>query len=360
MSAINQRVSKLREALASLNIDAVLITNPVNRKYVSGFTGTAGYVVVTAERAYLFTDFRYVTQANEQAHGFDIVEHDSVKPLASIRDVLGSAGLNKLGFEQHDVSYGAYQKYVSELGSDITLVPTEGVVEKLRRIKDAGELQVIKEAVAVADAAFAHILTFARPGMKETEVSLELEMFMRRKGAASSSFSTIVASGERSALPHGVASDRVIGTNEFLKTDFGALYKGYCSDLTRTIFIGTPTPKHREIWDIVLEAQLAALSGIRPGMTGREADALARDIITKYGYGDNFGHGTGHAVGMEIHESPRLSKTETAVLEPGMVVTVEPGIYLPGFGGVRIEDMVVVTESGCEILTKSSKEFITL
>jgi len=359
MSAIEQRISKLRQALASTEAEALLITHPVNRKYVTGFTGTAGYVVVTVDRAILFTDFRYVTQANEQAADFEIVEHGT-SPMKTVGETLRSAGVRKLGFEQHHVSYGAYLAYGSELGNGISLVPTEGIVERLRRIKDADELRLMREAVAVADAAFSHILTVVKPGMKEREAALELEMFMRRQGASSSSFDIIVASGERSALPHGVASDRVIGTDEFLKLDFGALYKGYCSDLTRTVVIGTPSGKHREIWDIVLEAQLSVLSGIRPGMTGREADALARDVIAKYGYADKFGHGTGHAVGMEIHESPRLSKTEETVLEPGMVVTVEPGIYLPGFGGVRIEDMVVITESGCDILTKASKQFITL
>lgn len=360
MSVVLNRISKLRQSLEKLQVDALLVTNPVNRTYLTGFTGTAGQVLITESRAVLFTDFRYVTQANEQAAGFEVVEHDSANPLAAVREALRTAGLGRLGFEQENVSFGAYQRFASELGGDITLVPTAGAVERLRRIKDAGEIAIIREAVALSDTAFSHILTFIKPGMKETEVSLELETFMRRKGATSTSFSTIVASGERSALPHGVASDRVIGTNEFLKMDFGALYKGYCSDMTRTVFIGEPTAKHRQIWDIVLEAQLACLSGLKPGMTGKEGDALARDIIAKYGYADNFGHGTGHSVGMEIHESPNLNKRESSVLEPGMVVTVEPGIYLPGFGGVRIEDMVVITETGCDILTKSSKQFITL
>ncbi|WP_274365358.1 M24 family metallopeptidase [Paenibacillus thermotolerans] len=360
MSASVNRVTKLRESLNELQIDALLITNPVNRKYLTGFTGTAGNVLITESRAVLFTDFRYVTQASEQAAGFETIEHDSANPLAAVREAMRSAGLSKLGFEQENVSYGAYGRYAAELGGDITLVPTAGTVERLRRIKDAGEIQLIREAVAVSDAAFTHILPFLKPGVKETDVSLELETFMRRQGASATSFATIVASGERSALPHGVASGRVLGTNEFVKMDYGALYKGYCSDMTRTVFIGQPTAKHREIWDIVLEAQLACLAGLKPGMTGKEGDALARDVIAKYGYGDNFGHGTGHSVGMEIHESPNLNKRESSVLEPGMVVTVEPGIYLPGFGGVRIEDMVVITETGCDILTKSSKEFITL
>jgi Xaa-Pro aminopeptidase len=359
MTAAGHRLQKLRSVLKANRLEALLITNPVNRKYMTGFTGTAGYVVVTEDRAWLFTDFRYMTQASAQASGYDIVEH-GVSPLASIGETLRAAGIAQLGFEQQHVSYGAYLSYAKELGDAFTLMPTDSLIERLRRIKDEGELAVMRKAVAVADAAFEHILPVLKPGLSEREVALELEMFMRRQGAAGSSFEIIVASGERSALPHGVASDRVIGNNEFVKMDFGALYGGYCSDLTRTVVIGTPTAKHREIFDIVLEAQLAALDGIRAGIAGKEGDALARDVIAKHGYGEHFGHGTGHAVGMDIHESPRLSKTEEALLEPGMVVTVEPGIYLPGFGGVRIEDIVVVTENGCDILTQSKKDFITL
>jgi len=187
-----------------------------------------------------------------------------------------------------------------------------------------------------------------------------MEVFMRANGATSSSFDTIVASGERSALPHGVASDRIIGNNEFVKLDFGAYYKGYCSDITRTVFIGKPTEKHLEIYNIVLEAQLHTLEHLKAGMSGVQGDALARDVITSYGYGDLFGHGTGHGIGMEIHEDPRLSRFSDKVLTPGMTVTVEPGIYIPDFGGVRIEDDIVITESGIQILTHSTKELILL
>jgi Xaa-Pro aminopeptidase len=359
MTVSGHRLQKLRNALQAQGLEALLLTNPVNRKYITGFTGSAGYVVVSADRAWLFTDFRYVTQANEQASGFEIMEH-GVSPLASIGQTLREAGIRQLGFEQQHLSYGNYLSYAKELGEGVALVPTDGVVERLRRIKDEAELVIMRKAVAISDAAFEHILTVLKPGLSEKEIALELEMFMRRQGASSSSFDIIVASGERSALPHGVASDRIIGNNEFVKMDFGALYNGYCSDLTRTVVMGSPTAKHREIFDIVLEAQLAAIGGIRAGITGKAGDAFARDLITQRGYGDHFGHGTGHAVGMDIHESPRLSKTEEGILEPGMVVTVEPGIYVPGFGGVRIEDIVVVTDHGCDILTKSKKDFITL
>lgn len=353
-----ERVERLRKLLDENSLEAILIASPYNRRYISGFTGTSGYVVVTTKESYFLTDFRYREQAAKQVKGYQVIEHGS-SPIDEIRGLLEKAGIRTLGFEQEHVSYGEYVQWGKTLGS-IELKPAAGLVEKLRIIKDASELQVMQEAADLADRTFKHIIGVLSTGMKETDVALEMEVFMRSHGATSSSFDTIVASGERSALPHGVASDRIIGTDEFVKLDFGAYYNGYCSDLTRTVVIGKPSAKHKEIYDIVLEAQLHALANIRPGMTGLEADALCRDIITKYGYGDNFGHGTGHGLGMEIHEAPRLSKLSDTILTPGMTVTVEPGIYVPGFGGVRIEDDIVITESGIKILTSSPKELICL
>jgi Xaa-Pro aminopeptidase len=212
----------------------------------------------------------------------------------------------------------------------------------------------------LADRTFEHILTIAKPGVSERDLALEIEMFVRRNGASGTSFDTIVASGERSALPHGVASDRKLQANEFMKLDFGALYEGYCSDLTRTVCIGKASDKHKEIHGIVLEAHRNVLAHLKPGMTGVEADSLARDIIAKAGYGDNFGHSLGHGIGLYIHEAPTLSQRSDTVLQPGMVVTVEPGIYLPGFGGVRIENDVVITESGIRVITHSPMELLEI
>lgn len=353
------RVRKLQEVLAREGLEALLVTDPANRRYLTGFTGSAGCVAVTADRAVLFVDFRYVTQAEEQASGVEVIQHGD-SAIRSVGDELRKAGISRLGFEQRHVTYGSYLKFADEVGDGISLVPTDGLIERLRYVKDESELAVLRKAVEIADAAFEHILTVLRPGLTEREVAIELEMHMRRLGAKGSSFDIIVASGERSALPHGVASDRVIGKNEFVKMDFGALFDGYCSDLTRTVVIGEPSDKHREIYDIVLEAQRNAIAGIRAGITGREGDALARDVIAARGYGDRFGHGTGHSVGLDIHESPRLSRLDESVLEPGMVLTVEPGIYLPGFGGVRIEDIVVVREGGCEVLTRARKDLIAI
>jgi len=354
----SKRVAGLREKLEAKGLSAMLIGSPINRRYLTGFTGSAGYVLITKEQSYLLTDFRYMTQAPQQATGFKVIEHGA-KVMDTVKELLQSEGIASLGFEQDHVTYGVYSGYTEQL-TPISLVPVSGLVEELRIIKDAEELKIMQRAADLADETFSHVLTLLKAGKTEREIDLEMEMFMRSRGATSSSFDTIVASGERSALPHGVASDRVIQGNEFVTFDFGALLDGYCSDLTRTVALGSPDPKLKEIYDIVLEAQLHALAHIKPGMTGREADALARDIITRYGYGEYFGHSTGHGLGMEVHESPRLSKASDDILKPGMVVTVEPGIYLPGLGGVRIEDDIVITETGIQILTSSSKDYTVL
>ncbi|BBI33062.1 peptidase M24 [Cohnella abietis] len=335
-----------------------MVTNAVNRHYLTGFTGSSGVVLITKDKAALLTDFRYREQAPKQAQGFQIVEHGS-DVNATVAELLKQWGADVLLFEERDVTFAAYRALEQAL-SPVKLLTSEGIVEKLRLIKDESEIAIIQEAADLADRAFDHILGFIKPGISEKAVALELEVFMRSQGATSSSFETIVASGERSALPHGIASDRIIGRDEFVKLDYGAYYKGYCSDITRTVVVGKPSDKHREIYEIVKEAQQYALDHLVPGMTGKEGDALTRDIITRYGYGEYFGHGTGHGLGMEIHEAPRLSVSGDTVLAPGMTVTVEPGIYLPGFGGVRIEDDIVITDKGIRIFTKSPKHLIVL
>ncbi len=352
------RLTRLRKFMEEKDIPAFLVNSAVNRAYLSGFAGTAGTLLVVPEEAVLFVDFRYTEQAKEQAPHCRIVEH-GLDVKKEIYEYLHSHGIRRIFFEKDHVTYGAYLEY-KKAWQGIELCAADGLPERLREIKDEHELEIMREAAKLADEAYEHILGIIRPGMSEREVALELEWFMRKRGAASTSFDTIVASGERSALPHGTASDRKLGPNEFVTMDFGAYYKGYCSDLTRTIVLGKASQRHREIYEIVLEAQMYALERIRPGMSGKEADALARRIIEKYGYGDRFGHSTGHGLGMEIHEAPRLSQRSETVLEPGMVVTVEPGIYIPGFGGVRIEDDVVITETGAQRLTLSAKDLVEL
>lgn len=352
------RVQKLHKLLTEKQLEAIIIESPINRRYLSHFTGSAGTLLLTTSESYLLTDFRYRTQAADQATGFQIVEYAS-SPLEDIKSLLKKHGLNKVGFEQNQITYAQFKQWEGVM-SGIELVPTSDLVEQIRMVKEADELQILQEAADLADRTFAHILNYIKPGVRELDVALEMEMFMRSNGATSSSFDTIVASGERSALPHGIASERIIGNNEFVKLDFGAYYKGYCSDITRTVAVGKPGEKLHEIYSIVLEANLTALDKIKPGDTGKQGDAYARDVIEKYGYGELFGHGTGHGIGMEIHESPRLSRFSDTILIPGMTVTVEPGIYIPGLGGVRIEDDIVITESGIQIITSSPKELIYL
>ncbi|MBB6454236.1 Xaa-Pro aminopeptidase [Salirhabdus euzebyi] len=352
-----EKLAKLRNSLNEEKLDGLILTSDKNRRYMTNFTGTAGVVLVTQENALFITDFRYTEQATEQAKGYDIIEHKApiVKEVAEQVDKLG---LKRVGFEKDHMTFSTYEAYKNEVKAE--LVPVSGIVEKLRLIKTEEEINIIKEACEIADAAFDHILGFIKPGVKEIEVSNELEFFMRSKGATSSSFDIIVASGYRSALPHGVATEKVIESGELVTLDFGAYYKGYCSDITRTVAVGEINDKLKEIYNTVLEAQLLGMQGLKSGITGKEADALTRDYITEKGYGDYFGHSTGHGIGLDVHEGPGLSFRNEQPLQPGMIVTVEPGIYVPNVGGCRIEDDALITEEGNVSLTKSPKELIIL
>ncbi|MED3660754.1 Xaa-Pro peptidase family protein [Ureibacillus sp. FSL K6-8385] len=351
------KLDKARKELEDRQVDALLITNPYNRRYMTGFTGTSGAAMISKKDAVFITDFRYTEQAKKQVKDFRIIQQENsiLKEVAKIAD---EWKIQSLGFEKDTVTYGEFETLQELLKVD--LVPLSGVIEKIRLIKTDEEIKIIKVACEIADAAFSHILNFIKPGVTELEVSNELEFFMRKQGATSSSFDTIVASGLRSALPHGVATDKVIEKGDLVTLDFGAVYNGYVSDITRTIAVGQPNEKLIDMYNAVLEAQMLALEKIGPGMTGIEADKIARDYLTEKGYGEAFGHSTGHGIGLEVHEGPNLSFRSSHVLEPNMVVTVEPGVYLPGIGGVRIEDDIVITEAGNERLTHSAKELIIL
>lgn len=352
-----QKLKSLQTILKEKNLDALLITNPVNRRYITGFTGTAGVVLISENHAYLITDFRYIEQANEQAPYFKVVEHK--KSIESdVNRLLKQLNISKLGFERNDVTYALYERYNEMF--DVNLTPVSGIVESIRITKSDEEISIMKEAAGIADKAYEHIQSYIKPGVKELDIANELEFFMRKQGAASSSFDIIVASGHRSALPHGVASEKKIEQGELVTLDYGAVYKGYCSDITRTLAVGEINEQLKTIYDTVLEAQKEGIKQIGPGMTGREADQVTRDYITKKGYGEYFGHSTGHGLGLEVHEEPRLSTNSETVLEPGMVVTVEPGIYIPKVGGCRIEDDIVITKTGNERLTNATKELIYL
>jgi len=351
------KLQKLRQTLQEQNIDGILITNDYNRRYMTGFTGTAGVAIVSQKDAVFITDFRYTEQATAQITDFTIVQHEATL-LEEIATQVKAMGIKSLGFEKDTVSFGTYELYKSVIPAD--LVPVSGLIEKIRLIKTEQEINIIKVACEIADHAFTHILDFIKPGKTELEVSNELEFFMRQQGATQSSFDTIVASGLRSALPHGVATNKVIEKGDFVTLDFGALYNGYISDITRTVAVGEPSEKLVDMYNTVLASQLLALEKVGPGLTGIQADAIARDYLTEKGYGEAFGHSLGHGIGLEVHEGPGLSKRSATVLEPGMAVTIEPGVYVPGVGGVRIEDDILITESGNELLTHSTKELIIL
>lgn len=355
---MQQRILKLRDKMKEQGIEALLITHPVNRRYLTGFTGTAGVVLITGSEQILITDFRYVIQVREQAPHMTLVEHQGAI-YQTVGEECQKLGIETLSFEQEHLTFAEFLQLKEAVGQ-IKLLPTSGIVKELRMVKEAAELALMKEAAQIADKAFMKILNELKPGVREDEIAFKLEFAMREMGATSSSFDMIVASGKRSALPHGVASDKVLEHGDLVTLDFGAYYQGYASDITRTVVLGKPSEKQKEIYDIVLEAGKRTISALRPGLTGKEADAIARDYISAHGYGQYFGHSTGHGLGMEVHELPILSTRGGTVLAPNMVVTVEPGIYLPELGGVRIEDDVVITATGCEVLTHSNKELIVI
>lgn len=344
--------------MAQKQIESFLISSPFNRRYITGFTGSNGIALVTQSEAIFITDFRYIEQVKEQCPHFRL-EVQTTSIWATLGDLVKKLGLKELAIEEGHITFANYRLIEQAVG-ETKLVAAPQWIEDLRLVKTEDELVIIRKAANIADQAFERIIQEMKPGMREIDVQLRLEVMMREMGATSSSFDIIVASGARSALPHGVASEKVIEQGDLVTLDFGALYKGYISDLTRTVILGKPSEKQREIYDIVLEAGKRAIAGLCPGATGIAADALARDYISSHGYGELFGHSTGHGIGLEVHEGPNLSKVSKHVLVPGHVVTVEPGIYIPNFGGVRIEDDVLITESGHEVLTHSTKELITL
>ncbi|KRG15639.1 M24 family metallopeptidase [Lederbergia galactosidilytica] len=351
------KLDKIRSSFQEQGIDGILVTSPYNLRYMTNFTGSAGMALISGERAIFITDFRYTEQAKNQASEYEISIH-SGSIIDEIATKVKELGITKLGFEQDYMSYSTWAQYNQVIS--VEFVPVSNLMEQMRLIKTNDEIAKIKEAADIADAAFKHILDFIKPGKTELDVSNELEFFMRKCGATSSSFDIIVASGKRSSMPHGVASDKQIEKGDFVTMDYGALHKGYVSDITRTVSVGEPSAKLKEIYDVTLEAQLRAMEQIKPGMTGIEADAIARDYIIEKGYGDYFGHSLGHGIGLEVHEGPGLSKRSKTKLQPGMVVTVEPGIYLPNIGGVRIEDDTLITAKGNETLTHSTKDLIIL
>ncbi|HEX6293329.1 MAG TPA: aminopeptidase P family protein [Herpetosiphonaceae bacterium] len=357
---MQHRLERLRQALQEHQLDALIVTNPMNRRYLSGFTGSAGVLLITADRALLMSDFRYEAQARNEAPNFEFrLVTGEAAITKDLPGLLHELGIQKLGFEAATVNvaqFNGWRKELASAGAQVTLYETEGLVEQLRRSKDPVEIELLRRAVAVGDEAFAAIRPLLRPTMREREVAWELEKAMRERGAEGLAFDIIVAGGDNGSRPHARAGDDELGVGRPIVMDFGARVDGYHGDMTRTVILGEADEQFWTIYNTVLEAQQRAAASIRAGMTGPQADAIARDYIAAAGYGEAFGHSLGHGVGLAIHEDPRLSYLREDILPAGAVVSVEPGIYLPGWGGVRIEDLVVITESGVEVLTQSSKD----
>lgn len=351
------RLKALRAALPREKIDALLVTDLKNARYLTGFTGSNAFVIVTESKAFLLTDSRYATQASEEVQGYGI--KIITKALDAIAGLLTSLRVKTLGFEAANVTCSMHSLLGQALPK-VKLKPTTGLVGKLRVKKDATEIERLRASARLLDTGYRDAMRLIRPGAVERDAALSIEMALRRRGADGLAFDTIIASGPRGALPHGKASRKKIKKGEFVVVDMGVLMDGYNSDETRTFVVGKATARHREIYGIVKDAQARGLDAIRPGIKAGVVDAAARDPIRKAGYGKYFGHGTGHGVGLDIHEGPSVAPGNEEILEEGMVVTVEPGIYIPGWGGVRIEDMALVVKGGFELLTKTGKDLTAL
>ncbi len=361
MNFRGRRTKVLSEALA-LGADSALITHLPDVRYVTGFTGSSAAVVLHGRSAVLFTDGRYTTQARQEAAGTRVA---IVKgpPAAAACSWIESAGVLRCCFQPEHLTvaqFEALRKSFSPASRRRLFLPAPGLVSRIREVKEPAELDLMRRAADLGSDLFDQLLGAIEPSMPEFEVALTLEAAARRAGADAMSFETIVASGPRSALPHGRASSACLPHRGFVTLDFGVVFGGYCSDMTRTVHLGRSQPEERRVYDAVLEAQTAAVEAVRPGIPAHTLDSVARDILRKARLDRYFTHSTGHGVGLEIHEGPRLAAKQQQELCPGMVITIEPGAYLPGLFGVRIEDMVLITETGHEVLTRSPKAYIEL
>jgi len=362
-----QRLERLRRSLEAHALDGLLVSQPESRYYLSGYTGhdlpprdSAGYLVITSDKAFLLTDPRTSEQAARESPDFEVVTYTAgSRGPDAVASLAGTLGLRRLGFESIHLPYSIWSELAKQLPASVDLQPLPGLVDELRIVKDPEELASLQAAVDVLDRCLADVLRRIEPGLTERHVARLIELYLLEH-ADGTSFPSIVASGPNASVPHAVPSERRINAGEVLKIDIGARVDGYCSDMTRTVCLGAPSdPRLAEVHAIVLAAQEHAEQHVRPGMTGREADSLAREQIARAGYAEAFGHGLGHGIGLEVHEPPSLSQTRgDDVLQPGMVFSVEPGIYLPGWGGVRIEDLVVLEPDGARVLCHSPKDLV--
>ena len=327
---MTMRIQGVQEKIKALDLDAFLVTSAENRRYLTGFTGTSGWVLITQKDAFFFTDFR------QKMEDLD---------------------LYTLGIESERCTISDFMALKNQFGTK-AIQPQNGLIEELRMVKSPEEIALIAQAEKIGDEAFAHVLPFIKPGVSELEIAMELEFFMRRKGADGLSFTSIVASGVRSAMPHGVASEKKIAVGDFVTMDFGCVYQGYCSDMTRTVVVGKADEQQKKVYALVQKAQQVAINSIKAGVIGKDIDNICRSVFREAGVLGYFGHGLGHSLGLEVHEEPRFSTKDQHIMKENMVLSVEPGLYFPNWGGVRIEDIVVIKQDGCENLTHSPKELL--
>jgi Xaa-Pro aminopeptidase len=352
-------IDAFRSRMSELGLDAALVSDIDNVRWLTGFSGSSGFVILTPGGGAFITDSRYSQQSREQVKCLPVEIYKS--PTTAGEAIAAAAkglGVSKLGFEAEHVTFATHKAWAEKLNG-VSLEPVSELADPLRMVKTSEEIGKIREACGIADAAFSHVLRMLQPGVTEYDVNLDIEFFIRRQGAKLA-FPPIVVSGERSARPHGEASEKKLERGDFVTMDFGAMVDGYVSDLTRTIVIGEASDRHREVYNAVLEAQLSAIEAIRPGAAAKDVDAVARESLAKHDLAQYFGHGLGHCIGRVVHDVGSMSALSKVILAEGQVWTVEPGAYIEGFGGVRIEDDVVVTASGCEILTHSPKELMIL
>ncbi|WP_053368005.1 M24 family metallopeptidase [Bacillus sp. FJAT-27245] len=358
-----ERIIRLREKFNELGIDGMMISHPWNRLYMSGFTGGNGVLLISETEAKLITDYRYVEQAQNQAKDYEIVLHaghtgHKGRIFDEVAVQVKEMNIRKLGFEQEHLSFGFFRKIQNQFPTE--LISLSEVIETLRMIKSEDEIEKLRVAASVTDQAYLHILNFIRPGITENDIAGELESFIKKNGCSTTSFPPIVASGYRSSLPHGRASDKRIEKGDMITIDFGANYQGYWADISRVVAVGEPAPELRNIFDVVLSSFENCVAALRPGLTDQEVDFLMRETFIQKGYNECSGTGTGHGIGLEVHEAPLFSILKDKTLAENMVITVEPGIYLKGLGGARVEDVILITKNGREVLTPSTKELIIL
>lgn len=352
------RLQLLRKKLATNNVEAFLISKPENYRYLSGFTGSSGILIITSDQAILLTDFRYVEQARREAAGYEVVMYKD-RLLDKLADILAETSTKRVGIESDFFTVKQYYDYRARL-KNFRVKPLENIVEGLRIVKSEAEIDKIRKAADLSSEGYRYILPHIKPGVTEKNIALELEFFLRQRGAEKIGFDIVVASGERAAMPHASASQKKLNRGELVIIDFGVVYQGYHSDVSRTVVLGEATPRQKRVYQTVQKAQEIALRAVRTKITAAAVDKVSRHHITEQGYGENFGHGLGHGVGLEIHEAPSLNPTSGERLKAGMVFTIEPGVYLSRFGGVRIEDVVVLRKDGIEILTKSPKDLLEI